>query len=142
MVDKTSSGYFEATLLEFGLVSWAETQEEVIKRLTKLTHFHILSVMEKNDFDQFIHTVDENAMDNYWRNYRRIEFSLAKTGKDLSHDMDSRLIHAVKSMLTEETNKMIEALAKNNAEEIVAEVKRMMTLSSASLTYAEIGMAA
>jgi len=48
MVDKTDSGNYEATLLEFGLVSWSESLE-----------------------------VDDQVMDGYWRYYRKIEFSLA-----------------------------------------------------------------
>jgi hypothetical protein len=86
IVDKTTSGNYEATSLEFGLVSWSELEREAITSLVKQTYFYILSVMEKSGFDQFIKEVDNHVMDDYRRHYRKIEFSLARHGKDLSHD--------------------------------------------------------
>ena len=79
MVDSTDSGNYEATLLEFGLVSWSEKQDEVIKSLAKQTHSHILSVMEKEGFDEFICEVDDHVMDGYWRQYRKFEFIMARS---------------------------------------------------------------
>ncbi|MDR2493953.1 MAG: hypothetical protein LBD24_01900 [Spirochaetaceae bacterium] len=55
-------------------------------------------------------------MDDYWRHYRKIEFSLAWRGRDLSHEMDSKLMRAIKNMLSEETMEIIRKTAKNNAE--------------------------
>ena len=88
MVDKTASGNYEATLLEFGLVAWSETEDGAIKSLIKQTHFYILTVMEKSSFDQFIQEVDNHVMDGYWRRYRKIVFSLArdKIALDVSAD--------------------------------------------------------
>jgi len=78
MVDKTISGNYEATLLEFGLISWSETEEAAIKSLVRQTHSHILTVTEKAGFDELIKSVDDHVMDDYWRFYRKIEFSLAR----------------------------------------------------------------
>ena len=89
MVDKTVSGNYEATLLEFGLVSWAENLDDAIRSLLKQTHSYILSVLERNGFDQFISEVDNNVMEGYWKHYRKIDFCLARIGKDLSHQMDN-----------------------------------------------------
>jgi hypothetical protein len=61
MVDKTASGNYEATSLEFGLVSWSELEKEAITSLVKQTYFYILSVMEKSSFDQFIKEVDNHV---------------------------------------------------------------------------------
>jgi hypothetical protein len=90
MVDKTTSGNYEATLLEFSLVSWSESLNDAIKSLVKQTHAHILSVIERAGFDQFIREVDDQVMDGYWRNYRKIEFSLARDGRDLSQEEHKR----------------------------------------------------
>jgi hypothetical protein len=142
MVDKTASGNYEATLLEFGLVSWSESDDEAIKSLIKQTHFYILSVMEKSGFDQFIKEADNHVMDDYWRHYRKIEFSLARYGRDLSHKMDSILVRAIKNMLSEETMKIIRETAKNNAEEVMREVKKILSLTPSTLTYTEVKEAA
>jgi hypothetical protein len=90
MVDKTTDGNYEATLLEFGLVSWSENQDDAIRSLLKQTHSHILSVLDRTGFDQFINEVYNNAMDEYWKQYRKIDFSLARVGKDLSRQMDNQ----------------------------------------------------
>ena len=103
MVDVTASGNYEATLLEFGLVSWSESLNDAIKSLVKQTYTHILSVLERAGFEQFIREVDDQVMDGYWRCYRKIEFSLAREGRDLSHEMDSRFVRAIKAMLSEKT---------------------------------------
>jgi hypothetical protein len=138
MVDKTASGNYEATLLEFGLVSWSESLNNAIKSLVKQTHTHILSVIGRAGFEQFIQEVDDQVMDGYWRNYRKIEFSLARDGRDLSHEMDSRFVRAIKAMLSEETMNSIREIAKDNAEIIVAEVEKILSLTPSTLIYNDI----
>jgi len=135
MVDKTASGNYEATLLEFGLVSWSESLNNAIKSLVMQTHAHILSVMERSGFEQFIGEVDDQVMDGYWRCYRTIEFSLARDGRDLSHEMDSRFVRAIKAMLSEETMNSIREIARDNAEVIIAEVEKTFSLIPSTLIY-------
>jgi hypothetical protein len=142
MVDKTKSNNFEATLIEFGLVSWSESKEAVIKSLVLQTHSYILNVMGKNGFDDFINVVDSHTMDDYWRHYRKIEFTLARSGKDLSHEMDRHLIQAIKEMLSEETKNLIREIAKENTEKLVSEMYKWSTLNNLSVTYNEIKEAA
>jgi hypothetical protein len=77
MVDKTSSGNYEATLLEFILVSWSETKEDAIKSLAMQTYFYLYKVIEKSGFEGLIKRVEDHVMDDYWNFYRKIEFSLA-----------------------------------------------------------------
>jgi hypothetical protein len=138
MVDKTASGNYEATLLEFGLVSWSESLNDAIKSLVKQTHTHILSVLDRTGFEQFIKEVDDQVMDGYWRCYRKIEFSLARDGRDLSHEMDSRFVRAIKAMLSEETMNSIREIAKSNAEIIVTEVEKILSLTPSTLIYNDI----
>ena len=78
MVDKTASGNYEATLLEFGLVAWSETEDGAIKSLIKQTYSYILAVIERAGFDLLIQDVDNNVMDGYWRRYRKIVFFLVR----------------------------------------------------------------
>jgi len=142
MVDKTASGNFEATLLEFGLVSWSEKKDDAIKDLAKQTHSYILSVMEKTGFDEFITKVDNHVMDDYWKHYRKIEFTLARSGRDLSHKMDKHIIHAIKEMLSEETKNIIRDIAKVNADKLVTIIDKIYSLTPATFTYNEVKAAA
>jgi hypothetical protein len=138
MVDKTASNNFEATLLEFGLVAWSETQDGAIKSLVKQAHAHILSVLERLGFDHFIQEVSNHVMDGYWKNYRKIEFSLARIGKDLSHEMDSQLMRTIRNMISEETKNTIREIARDNAEEIISAVDKVLSLTPSYLTYTEV----
>ena len=129
MVDKTSSGNYEATLLEFGLVSWSETLDNAIRSLVKQTHSHILSGLDKKGIDQFIDEVDNHVMDGYWKQYRKIDFSLAKFGKDLSHQTNSGSVKEMKAIISEERMNFLLKLAKDNAENIFDEYERIPSLS-------------
>jgi len=142
MIDKTASGHFEATLLEFGLISWAETEEAAIKKLARQTHSHILSVIGKNGFNGLIKAVDDHVMDDFWKNYRKIEFSLARNGRDLSHKLDNQIVQAIKEMFSEETKNMIREIANSNAEKIVEIFDEYYSLNPSTFTYNEIREAA
>ncbi|MDR1317659.1 MAG: hypothetical protein LBK13_12380 [Spirochaetales bacterium] len=130
LVDNPQSGYYESTCLEFGLVSSGVTPEEAIERLVMQTRFFIDSVMEKDNYEQFISTVDNFAMCGYWRAYRKIEFSLAETGKDLSSSIDKQIETAVRSIIKKKIDRALDELANAHAREIIAEAKRMVQLSS------------
>ena len=142
MVDKTTSGTYEATLLEFGLVSWAEDEKDSIKSLVKQTHSHILSAMERAGFDEFILEVNDHVMDDYWRQYRKIDFMLARNGMDLSHEMDSKFIRAIRAMISEDTKNTIREIAAVNAERILEAVDKILTLTPSTLTFNRIKIAA
>jgi hypothetical protein len=141
MVDRTNTGNYEATLLEFGLVSWSEKKDEAIKSLIIQTHTHIFNIMEKAGFIEFINEVDSHLMDDYWRQYRKIEFTLAKDGRDLSHEIDRHVVQAIKEMLSEETKNILLEIAKHNAEKLKSEVDRLYKLNP-NITYNEIKAAA
>ena len=129
MVDKTASGNYEATLLEFGLVSWSEGLDDAIRSLVIQTHSHILATLVKNGFDQFIDEVDTQVMDEYWKHYRKIDFCLASIGKDLSHQMDNQSMREMKAILSEERKNFLLEIARDNAENIVNELDKMLLLS-------------
>ena len=142
MVDKTADGNFEATLLEFGLVSWSESLNDSITSLVKQTRTHIITVMEKSGFEEFIKEVDDHVMDGYWREYRKIDFKLAQDGKDLSHEMDSRFMRALRAMISEDTKNCIKKIARDNTEEIMKIASKIYYLIPSSLTYRELKEAA
>jgi hypothetical protein len=144
LVDTQTPGYYEATCLEFGLVAAGTTPEETIEGLATLTHAHIMAVMEDGDhYEKFFALVDNYVMEDYWRKYRLIEFSLARQGKDLSHNLDKQIERAVKSLISAKRDKALDELAKAQAEGLITEVKRIISLAEVfAFEYTPISQAA
>jgi len=112
IVNKTPSGLFEATNIEFILDAAGNTIEESIEGLSGLTIHYITAAMNKGrGYDEFIDKVNSLAMEEYWREYRNIEFLLARNRKDLSHDIANKINAAIKNMLAEEIKQQIKNVA-------------------------------
>jgi hypothetical protein len=123
IVNKTPSGLFEATNIEFILDSDGNTIEEAIEGLTGLTIHYITAAMEKGrGYDEFIDKVNSLAMEDYWREYRNIEFSLARNRKDLSHDIAGKVNATIKNMLAEEITQQIREVAAGVAKTIISNI--------------------
>jgi len=134
IVNKTPSGLLEATNIEFILDSTGNTIEDAIEALIGLTIHYITSVMEKGrGYDEFIEKVNSLSMEDYWREYRNIEFSLARKRKDLSHDIANKINAAVKNMLTEEITQQIRDVATGVAKIIISNINiQVSTLEAAA----------
>jgi hypothetical protein len=134
IVNKTPSGLFEATNIEFILDSSGNTIEDAIEGLIGLTIHYITSVMEKGrGYDEFIDKVNSLAMEEYWRKYRDIEFSLARKRKDLSHDIANKINAAIKNMLAEEITQQIRDVAVGVAKIIISNINiQVSTLEAAA----------
>jgi len=134
IVNKTPSGLLEATNIEFILDSAGNTIEEAIEGLIGLTIHYITSAMEKGrGYDEFIDKVNSLAMEEYWREYRNIEFSLARKRKDLSHDIANKINAAVKNMLAEEITQQIRDVAAGVAKIIISNINiQVSTLEAAA----------
>jgi len=134
IVNKAPSGLFEATNIEFILDSSGNTIEEAIESLIGLTIHYITSAMEKGrGYDEFIDKVNSLAMEEYWREYRNIEFSLARKRKDLSHDIANKINAAVKNMLAEEITQQIRDVAAGVAKIIISNINiQVSTLEAAA----------
>jgi hypothetical protein len=126
MVDNTASGNFEATLLEFGLVSWSEAEEEAIISLAKQTHFHINAVMEKDNLERFIEEDYHDAMSDYWRYYRKIKY-LQHNSKDLSTEKENRLKEGIKAILAEKISEKSETAS-----------NKVFSLTFSNIIYTEV----
>ena len=133
MVNKTPSGLFEATNIELILDSVGSTIEEAIEGLTGLTIHYIIAVMERGrGYDEFIEKVDSLAMEEYWREYRNIEFSLARNRKDLSHDIANKINATIKNMLAEEIMQQIKEVAADVVKTIISNINiQVATLEAA-----------
>jgi len=133
IVNKTPSGLFEATNIEFILDSAGNTMEEAIEGLIGLTIHYITAVMEKGrGYDEFIDKITSLAMEDYWREYRSIEFSLARNRKDLSHDIASKINAAIKNMLAEEITQQLREVAAGVVKTIISNINiQVATLEAA-----------
>jgi hypothetical protein len=133
IVNKTSSGLFEATNIELILDSAGSTIEEAIEGLTGLTIHYITMAMEKGrGYEEFIDKVNSLAMEEYWRGYRNIEFTLARNRKDLSHETANKINATIKNMLAEEITQQIREVAAGVVKTIITNINiQVATLEAA-----------
>jgi hypothetical protein len=133
IVNKTPSGLFEATNIELILDSTGGNIEEAIEGLVGLTIHYITAVMAKGrGYGEFIDKVNSLAMEESWREYRVIEFSLARNRKDLSHDIAKKVNAAIKNMLAEEIMQQIKEVAADVVNTIITNINiKVATLEAA-----------
>jgi hypothetical protein len=133
IVNRTPSGLFEATNIEFILDSCGGSLEEAVEGLSGLTIHYITVVMGKgHGYSEFIDKVNSLVMEDYWREYRNIEFSLAREGKDLSHDIANKVNAAIKNMLAEEITQQIKDAAAGVVKTIINNINiQIATLEAA-----------
>ncbi len=97
LINKTEDG-FEFINLEFGLVTFAENTEEAAESLTRMLIEYIKRTIETLGFKTLIDVVSKDSMNNFWTEYRKIEFSFAEKKMDIGH----RVIDAIKKEAIEE----------------------------------------
>jgi hypothetical protein len=119
IVSKSGEEIYEAINLEFGLVFIGKSASDSASGLATLICTHILAVINGNGYIELRETARNNFMGEYWCAYRGIEFDLAETGEDLSHDIDKRINKAIQDSFTDELMKAIEQDAKQKAKELL-----------------------
>jgi hypothetical protein len=83
IVNKTASGLFEATNLELILDSAGDSVAEAAETLARLTASYIMEIMMKRrGHDELVEVVDTGVMEDYWREYRKIEVELSRTKRE------------------------------------------------------------
>jgi hypothetical protein len=143
MVEENTSGHFEAINLEFGLVSSADTSEEATNRLGGLIHFHITAVMnEGNGYEEFKDTAKSNFMEEYWQDYRFLDFSLCERGISLSSAIEERIKRAIQDMFSKQVKEIITQKANETADDIIKIYEKMSSLNLVSVQYTELDEAA
>jgi hypothetical protein len=85
IVNRTPFGLFEATNLDLILDSAGDSLEEAVQALARLTaHFVMEIMLKRRGHDELREVVDTGVMEDYWREYRKIEVDLSRTKRDLS----------------------------------------------------------
>jgi hypothetical protein len=135
IVSESSDKIYEAVNLEFGLVAIGESGIDSVRNLVNLTCTYILSVIKDgNGYKELREIARKNFMPEYWAEYRGIEFDLAETGDDLSHDFDKRINRAVYESFTDELKKALRRGAQQAAEEIIS----LLSMCPPIVEYKEI----
>jgi hypothetical protein len=119
IINKTASGLFEATNLELILDSAGNSIGESAETLARLTANYIMEIMMKRrGHDELAEVVDTSAMEDYWREYRKVEVKLSKTKRDLSHNLDRLWVTAIRETMDEHLKEIIFEKAKHEAEAV------------------------
>jgi len=138
-----NSDHYEAICLEFGLVSVGSTQEESAEHLIEHTIYHIGAVINNgNGFEEFKEIALDRFMDSYWGAYRHIEFCLAETKQDLSHEIESRITRALQDLFDKKVKEIITSIARTAADEAIKEYERMSAFTINSVRYCSLDAAA
>lgn len=90
LINKTEDGY-EVINLEFGVVTFATDTEEAVATLTRMLIEYIQRTVETYGFETLIDVVSKDAMNEFWTEYRKIEFSFAKTKDDVGHQVIDKI---------------------------------------------------
>jgi hypothetical protein len=121
IVGRSGDKIYEAVSLEFGLVSIGKSAVDSVRDLTNQICTYILSVInDGGGYKELCGIVRKSFMADYWAEYRGIEFDLAETGRDLSHDLDWLINKAIQESFSNELMKVIERDAKQAAAEIIS----------------------
>jgi len=135
IVNKTASGLFEATNLELILDSVGSSIEESVQILARLTASYIMEIMMKRrGHDELIEVVDTGAMEDYWREYRKMEVKLSRTKRDMSHNLDRHWVTAIKETMDEYLKEIIYENAKQEAAAVYAALRDIIP-ESITLSY-------
>ena len=144
IVNKAVPGLFEATNLELILDSAGGSVEESAQILARLTANYIMEIMMKRrGHDELIEVVDTGAMEDFWREYRKIEMELSRTKRDISHNLDRLWVTAIKETMDEYLREIIFEKAKQEAEAVYAALRDKIPGSvTLSIEYKELEAAA
>jgi hypothetical protein len=124
IVNKTTSGLFEATNLELILDSVGDSVGEAAEILARLTANYIMEIMlKRRGHDELGEVMDTAVMEDYWREYRKIEVTLSKTKSDISHNIDRLWVKAIRETMDENIRHIIYEKAKQEAEAVYAALR-------------------
>jgi len=124
IVNKTATGLFEATNLELILDSTGNSVEESAQTLARLTANYVMEIMiKRRGHDELVEAVDTGAMEDYWREYRKIEVELSRTKRDISHNLDRLWVAAIKETMDEFLKEIIYEKAKQEADAVYAALR-------------------
>lgn len=94
--------YFEAINLEFGIVASEKNSNTVVEDLTEMLIEYVTRTINSLGFDSLIESVSSKAMNDFWTEYRKFEFILAKNKKDIGHGFVRQLTKEIQKRILDQ----------------------------------------
>ena len=97
IVSKSSDGLYEATNLELILDSVGDSVEEAARILARSTGSYVMEIMlKRRGHEELAEVVDTGVMEDYWREYRKIEANLPEgQAKSFSVTSDDIVVQCI-----------------------------------------------
>lgn len=120
MINEAHDGSYEAVCLELLEYALADTIEEAVKNLMlNISEYLNNNIKKASDISKIINSVNTNMMDDYWKKYRVISFTLAKENNHGNEEKEDEINKILKDNLVNKIVEMAEenyALKKENTE--------------------------
>jgi hypothetical protein len=91
-------------------------------------------MINRRGHDELKELVDSAAMEDYWREFRKMEVELSRTKRDLGHNMERLFVTAIKETMDEYFKKLLHDKAKDIAEAVFEELRDRIP-NSISLSF-------
>jgi len=141
LVIKHNEKRYEAVNLELQLFATENTPEDAIAELATLTSMHIITVFNQGrGYEELIEIAIQRTMDDYWAEYRKIEFKAAKNKEDIGHDVEQRVNNIIMNMVGEKTKELLKEFVKEHAQfvdEKIEEIFDFVIRSIPDILYQE-----
>lgn len=104
MINKINDNLYEAMCLETRTFATSTTIEDVAKQIN-LNIFNYIkeNIKKADDLDKIIENLDDHFLDSYWKEYRKINFYLAKKGRDINTSMEDKIRSEIEKELNDKT---------------------------------------
>lgn len=113
MISELEKSKFQAICLETATYSSSNTIEDTAKKLVLNIIYDLNELVKKSsDLDNIINITYTHHLDSYWKEYRKINFTLAKFGKNINKNIETNIL-----------KKIIEELFPNKLEEINEDIQ-------------------
>ena len=90
IINKSEDG-FEVINLEFGLSTFSTDTAEAVAALARMLIEYIQRTVSTMGFKTLIDVVSRDSMNDFWTEYRKIEFSFAETKEDVGHQVIDKI---------------------------------------------------
>lgn len=85
LLSLAKDGVIDALNIEFGIVASGSSPNEASERLALMLAEHTSLAISELGFQSLIEVAGRRASDDFWHEYRVMEFRLAEKGRDVGH---------------------------------------------------------
>lgn len=96
MISELEKSQFQAICLETATYSSSNTIEDTAKKLVLNIIYDLNTLVKKSsDLDNIINITYTHHLDSYWKEYRKINFNLAKFGRNINKDIETNILKKI-----------------------------------------------